>query len=104
GSLLYGLRFEGQATVDKLPEAARRIRQVLEHDRPATTGAIQQVQKAASELERAANAAATPPPAPSGVTRVQVETPPFNTRDYLLWGSIGIVAAMGQILLVLFLV
>src|SRR5438034_9322692 len=73
--LLYGLRFEGRAIVDKLPQAARRIRQTLENDRPANAGAIQQVQKAATELEKAANAAATPAPAPPGVARVQVESP-----------------------------
>jgi len=103
-ALLYGLRFEGKAIVDKLPTAARSIRETLEHQRPKTAGAIQQVQKAASELEKAASAATTPPPAPSGVTRVQVESPAFNLSDYLLWGSIGIVAAIGQIVLVLFLV
>jgi predicted PurR-regulated permease PerM len=103
-SLLYGLRFEGQAIVAKLPQAARRLRQSLETRGPARTGAIQQVQKAATELEKAADAAATPPPTPPGVTRVQVESPPFNLSDYLLWGSIGVVGAIGQVMLVLFLV
>jgi predicted PurR-regulated permease PerM len=102
--LLYGLRSEGQAIVQKLPQAARRLRQSLETRGPAGSGAIQQVQKAATELEKAADAAATPPPTPPGVTRVQVESPPFNVTDYLLWGSIGVAAAIGQIMLVLFLV
>jgi len=102
--LVYSLRFEGQAIVEKLPQAARRVRHALENQRPTNTRAIQQVQNAATELEKAATAAATPPPTPPGVTRVQVESAPFNVTDYLLWGSIGLVAAMGQILLVLFLV
>jgi len=102
--LLYGLRSEGQAIVEKLPQAARRLRQSLETHGPARGGAIQQVQKAASELEKAADAAATPPPAPPGVARVQVEAPSFNITDYLLWGSISVAAAIGQIMLVLFLV
>jgi len=102
--LLYGLRSEGQAIVQKLPQAARRLRQSLETRGPTGSGAIQQVQKAATELEKAADAAATPPPTPPGVTRVQVESPPFNVTDYLLWGSIGVAAAIGQIMLVLFLV
>jgi predicted PurR-regulated permease PerM len=103
-SLLYALRFEAAAIVDNLPQAARRVRQALEHGRPATPTAIDRVQKAATELEKAADAAATPPPAPSGVTRVQVEAAPFNVTDYLVWGSIGVVAAIGQLVLVLFLV
>ena len=76
---------------------------MVENDRPTAASAIQQVQKAATELEKAANAAA-PPPAPSGVQRVQVEAPPINIGDYLMWGSIGIVAAIGQLVLILFLV
>jgi predicted PurR-regulated permease PerM len=110
GSTLYGLRYQVTEIVAKLPESAIRIRRSLAHERPAAatgTTAIQQVQKAATELQKAADAAATPaaaPAAPPGVTRVQVESTPFNLSDYLLWGSIGIVAALGQVVLVLFLV
>ena len=102
-TLLYGLRFEAAAIVDQLPQAARRVREAFQNDRPQAT-AIQQVQKAATELERAADAAATPRPAPTGVTRVQVEAPPFNVSEYLVSGSIGAVAAIGQLVLILFLV
>ena len=103
-SLVYGLRFEASDIVRQLPDAARRLRHSLESDKPHGAAAIQQVQKAASELEKAANAAAAPPPTPSGVTRVQVETPPFNVGDYVVWGSVSVAAAIGQIVLVLFLV
>ncbi|HXI29463.1 MAG TPA: AI-2E family transporter [Vicinamibacterales bacterium] len=102
GQLLYGLRSEVSAIVDQLPQAARRLRQMIENDRPTTAVAIQQVQKAASELEKAATAAAPPPPS-SGVPRVQVESPPFNVSDYVMWGSIGVATAVGQLVLILFL-
>jgi len=102
GRLLYGLRSEVSAIVDQLPQAARRLRQMIENDRPTTAVAIQQVQKAASELEKAATAAAPPPPS-SGVPRVQVESPPFNVSDYVMWGSIGVATAAGQLVLILFL-
>jgi predicted PurR-regulated permease PerM len=75
----------------------------MENDRPDTASAIQQVQKAANEIERAADAAASTPRAPSGVTRVQVETP-LNVSDYLLWGSIGVATAALQSVMILFLV
>jgi predicted PurR-regulated permease PerM len=103
GWLLYGLRFEARAIVDQLPGAARRLREIVENDRPTTAVAIEQVQKAATELEKAATAAAPAPP-PSGVQRVQVEPPPFNVGDYVVWGSIGIATAVGQFVLILFLV
>jgi len=102
--LLYGLRSEGSAIVEQLPAGARRLRELIEHDRPATTGAIKQVQKAAAELEKAANAAGPPPTPASGVQRVQVETPPFNISDYVMWGSLGVAAALGQLVMILFLV
>jgi predicted PurR-regulated permease PerM len=103
GWLLYGLRSQATAIVEQLPQAARRFRQSVENDRPTAASAIQQVQRAATELERAANAAAPPPP-PAGIQRVQVETPPINISDYVMWGSLGVVAAAGQLVLILFLV
>jgi predicted PurR-regulated permease PerM len=101
---LYGLRFEAGTIVEQLPQAARRIRQHLESERPKTAVAIEQVQKAANELQKAADAATTPPPAASGVTRVQIEQPPLNIGDYILWGSIGMATAAGQVVLIVFLV
>lgn len=104
GSLVYSLRFEAAAMVDQLPRVARRVRETLEKDRPATTSAIQQVQRAATELEKAADAAAATPAAPSGVTRVQVQGPRFNVAEYVMSGSIGLAAAAGKFVLILFLV
>jgi predicted PurR-regulated permease PerM len=100
--MLYGLRSQASAIIEQLPTAARRLRQTLERDRPTAATAIEQVQKAASEIERATSAASPPPP-PSGVQRVQVEAPPINIGDYVMWGSLGIVAALGQLVLILFL-
>jgi predicted PurR-regulated permease PerM len=103
GWMLYSLRSQATAIVEQLPQAARKLRQTMERDRPTAATAIQQMQKAATELEKAASAAAPPPP-PSGVQRVQVETAPINISDYVMWGSLGIVAAVGQLVLILFLV
>ena len=101
GLLVYGLRSQASAIVEQLPVAARRLREMVENEKPTTAVAIQQVQKAATELEKAASAAA-PPPA-SGVPRVQIEAAPFSVTDYLMWGSIGVAAAVGQLVLILFL-
>jgi predicted PurR-regulated permease PerM len=103
GWLLYSLRTEATAIVDQLPKAAVRLRQRLEKTQPRETSAIQQVQKAAAELEKAANAAA-PSNTPPGVQRVQVETATFNLTDYLMSGSMGVATAVGQVVLLLFLV
>jgi predicted PurR-regulated permease PerM len=103
GSLVYGLRGQATALVEQLPQGARRLRRLLETERPTTTATIQQVQSAANELERAADAA-VPAPAPSGVQRVHIEEPRFNIGDYLMWGSVGLAAATMQVVLVVFLV
>ncbi len=50
-------------------------------------GTIEQVQKAADELQRTADEAVGPNPAPRGVQRVQIEEPTINVRQYLTWGS-----------------
>jgi predicted PurR-regulated permease PerM len=103
GVLVYSLRVQANDIVHQLPDAARRLRRLVENGRPATPTAIDQVQKAAAELEKAATPAATPP-ARSGVQRVQVETPPININEYVMYGSLGLVAAVGQLVLILFLV
>jgi len=103
GWLLYGLRTEATAIVEQLPHAARRLRQALENDRPTTATAIQQVQKAATELQKAADAAAPPPPS-TGIQRVQLEAAPFTIGAYLMYGSLGVAAVVGQFVLIVFLV
>jgi predicted PurR-regulated permease PerM len=103
GALAYQLRFQGAAIVEQLPDGARRLRQALERDRPAPASAIEQVQKAANELDRAANGTAKQPPPPSGVQRVRVEPSPLRVSDYLMWGSQSIATAIAQLALVVFL-
>ena len=101
GAMLYGLRYQANAIVEQLPDAARRLRRVVETDGRQTTETLQQVQRAASELEKTADAAAPAPP--SGVTRVQVEPAPVQVGQYVMSGSLGIAAAAGQMVMVVFL-
>ena len=103
GWLLYGLRSEASAIVEQLPQAARRLRQTLgerpaddrEGDRAGAEGGHR-----AAESRRRRGAAA----AGAGVQRVQVEAAPFDVGEYLMYGSLGIAAAAGQLVLILFLV
>jgi len=99
---LYQLRAQADQIIQQLPEGARRLRQIVAREQRGTTDAIQKVQQAATELQKATDSAA-PTQARPGVTRVQVEDGPFNVGDYVLWGSLGIAAAAGQLLLILFL-
>lgn len=102
GFFIYQLRFQVQEIVQQLPDGARRLRRTLEQQQGGTTDALKKVQQAATELERAADASSTVQAKP-GVTRVQVEDAPFDVNDYVMWGSLSVVTAAGQLLLILFL-
>jgi len=105
GTLVYGaysLSDDVGAIVAQLPAAAQRLRQSMQRDR--RPGPIEQVQKAAAELQKTADQAAPANPAPKDVTRVQIEEPAINIRQYVTWGSASAVAFSGQATLVFFFV
>ena len=62
------------------------------------------MQRAATEIDKAAAAATQPVPTPSGVQRVQVVEPAFRATDYLWAGGRTVLAFIGQFAMVLFLV
>jgi len=104
GALAYGAyAFSDDAArlLSEIPEAAVKLRQTLRSDEP---GAMQQVQEAAREIQRTADAAAGPNPAPRGVQRVQIEQPAIDLRAYVSWGSAGAIAFASQATLIFFFV
>ncbi len=102
---VYSLSDDAAAVVAELPNAAVKIRQAMRRNpRDGNGGAIQQVQKAAAELQKTADEATGPNPAPRGVQRVQIEEPTIDVRQYLSWGSASLITFAGQATLVLFFV
>jgi predicted PurR-regulated permease PerM len=99
---IYSLSDDATAMVGQLPEAAQRLRRIMERD--GGPGAVEQVQKAAAELQKTADQATGPNPAPKNVTRVQIEEPTINVREYITWGSAGLLTFGGQAVLVFFFV
>lgn len=103
-SLAYSLSDDAAAMIETLPEAAQKFRQTLRKERGTSESAIEKVQKATTELERAASDTPTPSPTPPrGVTRVQIEKPKFNIQDYLWAGTMGAVGFSAQVVIVMFL-
>ena len=100
----YTLTGQAMAVVENVPAAARRLADRLEPKRGEPEGAIEKMQTAAKEIERAAEQASDPSPVPKGVTRVQVVQPAFAARDYLWAGGMHLVALTSQFTMVLFLV
>jgi len=104
GSIVFSLSDDAASMIESLPESAQKLRQGIERQRRQGSAAtIDRVQKAATELERATEDAASASPAPNrGVTKVQIEKPKFNVKDYLWPGTLGLAAAAGQATVVLF--
>lgn len=97
---VYSLSDDVTSIVAQLPDAAQKLRRIVGRGgRPAT---IEQVKKAAEELQKTAEEAAGPAPAARGVQRVQIVQPAFDLRDYVSWGSASVVTFVGQAVLVMF--
>lgn len=101
---LYSLRDQAISIIDRVPEAAQKLRTQLRQDKRKPDSTVEQLQEAGKELERAAQEAAVPSSAPRGVMRVQIEEPPLRVRDYIRWGSAGVLTIGAQLVSVLFLV
>jgi predicted PurR-regulated permease PerM len=114
GLAAYTLSDQAMAIVADVPQAAQRIRQRVRQHRSDPEGAIQKVQQAAKEIDKAALEASAPTPAESrderavqaatGVQKVEIVDPPFRATDYLWSGSQTLAGSATQLLLVLFLV
>ena len=106
---IYTLTDQAMAIVSEIPTAAQRIGEQVRMHRRTNGGALQKVQRAATEIDRAAQEAATSAPAqPSGgrsaaVQQVEV-VQPFRPSDYLWSGSVGLLGFSAQFVLILFLV
>lgn len=104
GATVYSLRDDAAELIEILPEAAVKIRLAMFTGLGAPKSTMDKMQEAASQLEKAASeTASTETTAPAGVTRVQIEKPHFQVRDYLWMGTKGALAFVGQLGMVLFL-
>ncbi len=104
GAAVYTLSDEALAIVESVPDAARRLAERVKWQRRQQDGALQKVERAATEIEQAAQSATQPVKGVSGVPKVQVVQPPFNAREYLWSGGAGLMWFLGQAAMVMFLV
>ncbi len=96
----YALSDEAARAAGRLPEATSRLRDQLREWRAGPSKPLDAIGKAADNIEAAATEATggkQPPPASRSWTAV-------GLRDWLIVGSMGIVAFSGQLLLLIFLV
>ncbi len=94
GNTLYN---EFNAILERLPEAAKKISRAVTRTQngPST---MQQMQKAADEIEKAAGVRQSTRKAPPP------EAPTIKVREWLVEGSLGALSLLTQLIMVLFLV
>jgi predicted PurR-regulated permease PerM len=113
---VQGQRQKPVATIEKVQQAAAEFEQVTESAATPASGAASaeaapngraaRPAEAGSASRRARSVeplSAALPPAPRGVTRVVVEKPGLNVKDYLWSGTLGAFAFLGQCAVVFFI-
>ena len=88
---IYTLTDQAMAIVTDVPTAAQRIRERVRAHRATTGGTFEKVQRAATEIDKAAQEASTPTPAErelaaaerkqTGVQKVEIVEAPFRASD-----------------------
>ena len=101
GTTAYSLSDQAVKLVDSLPTAAQKFRQAIQARRVKSTSTLETVQKAATQIEQAAQESTSV--AKSGALRVVVEPARFNVTNYLWTGTLGLAALVGQVTVVVFL-
>ncbi len=103
GTTAYLLSNQAAQLVNALPAAAQKVRQAMKERSGKSDGALETMQKAASQIEQAAQESAGGTITSRGAMRVVVESSRFNIKDYLWSGTMGLLALIGQSTVVVFL-
>ena len=104
GFAFYTFSDEAMGIVRDIPPAAKTLRDRMEARKRSTEpdSALQQVQEAATEIDKAAAQASEPVVETKGVQKVEIVQPAFRISDYVGMGG-GILGLVGQFVIILFL-
>ena len=105
---LESLQPQAIQILDIVPRATAKFSRALRLNALGPPGAVEKMQKAASELEKAAHAAATTsdPPVSRATTaaRAPADASSFSVWDYVVMGTASAIAGIGQLVVVVALV
>ena len=90
GTSAYLLSDDASKLIELLPVAAQKLRDSIRTIPGRPDSPLATVQKAATELEQAAEETTHGPPVSRGVQRVQIEKPKFDVKDHLWSGTLGL--------------
>ena len=102
GTTAYALSDETAKLIESLPAAAQKFTRTIKARQSGQDTALNTVQKAASQIEQAAQDANSPA-VRGGALRVVVVPARFNITDYLWTGTLGLATLLGQVTVVVFL-
>ena len=97
GATAYSLSDDAGKLVDLLPAAAEKLRSTVQEGRGSSGHTLASVQKAALQLEQAAEETSQAAPVGRGVQRVHIEKIKFDIKDHLWSGTLGLLAMLGQV-------
>lgn len=97
GASAYSLSEDASKLVESLPAAAQKLRDSVRALTGKRDNALATVQRAATQIEQAAEETTQAAPPGRGVQRVQIEKPKFNIKDHLWTGTLGLIGMLGQI-------
>jgi predicted PurR-regulated permease PerM len=100
GSAAYFLSDDASKLVETLPVATQKLRIALQSSRGKSENTLDAVQKAAAQLEKAAEESGGSTQAIRGVQRVVIEKPKFSIRDYVWSGTLSLLGMLSQVGLV----
>ncbi len=96
----YSLSDDASKLVESLPVAVQKLRNTLHAQGGKPVNPLAAVQKAATQLQQAAEETTGSEPVGQDVQRVQIEKPKFHINDYLWNGTLGLLAVLGEIAMV----
>jgi predicted PurR-regulated permease PerM len=103
GASVYSFADDANQLIASLPEATQKLRGTIRERRNLPETPLETVQKAAAQLEQAAEEASPAAAPKNNVQRVVIEKPRFDLREHLWNGTLGLVSLVGQVVVVTFL-
>ena len=96
GATMLSLSDDASRLIESVPQATQKLGDSIRTLRGKPDSTLATVQKAATQLEQAADDATRAAPVSRGVQRVQIEKPKFDIKDHLWTGTLGLLSILGQ--------
>lgn len=97
GAVGYSLADDASKLVELLPAAAQKLHDAVRAPAGRPDNTLTTVQKAATQIEQAADETTQAAPPSRGIQRVQIVKPKFDVKDHLWSGTLGLLGTLGQV-------